>query len=595
MKRYNQRLVIAVNLFVLALLGGSLPFLTPSPAAAQEGSAVETPASMVRPFQLPFAQPSGLDTWLMAQPYGNTTGAYRQRFTTYGASGGIHFGVDLSAPCGTEIVAIADGIVFAVDGPFGSPPHNLTIDHPQHGYASMYGHLLQAPNLKPGDVVKQGQVIALSGDTGETCYSRPHLHLEIRDLAHVRKYNPALLIEANWDSLALTGNAGRDFERDLQEPRKWQNMYDQPEVQTGGPIVNDYAYPWPFDWRRQTADTLLPGGVVSTASAIIQSSESPSLAARPFGRQITGGNCCTQPVWSADSAQVRFIDQPGAGLPLGIWGVDVTQSGSTPRLISQRLGLYSPDGAVVAYPGYTKETTLVERLADGKSWEIKTQGRSPSFTPDSQHIMWAVFDDNAPSDNREEIIWRAKVDGSEAKELLRIRRTSLLAWLDGDKLLMSRRIQGGSDQELLVRSLTSSSETKLLSLPRMRGMTLSPDRRYLVYYVSFEPEAEKNGLWLLDLQAARLTPQKLPFFGSYRWRDNERLIYTPFDPQTTEHNFYEYNVLTGQSRAIFPGGTGLTIANGDWRVSPDGRKIVLVAAKGTALDGIWVLDLDKSL
>ncbi|MFN8456888.1 MAG: M23 family metallopeptidase [Anaerolineae bacterium] len=577
--------------FILTLMMGLTTLATAAlPATAQEGSSQPTE----RPFQLPFANPSSLDTWLMAQPYGNTTGSFRQRFTTYGASGGIHFGVDLSAPCGTEIVAIANGIVFAVDGPFGSPPHNLMIDHPQHGYASMYGHLLRAPNLKPGDVVKQGQAIALSGDTGETCYSRPHLHLEIRDLAHARKYNPALLIEANWDSLALTGNAGRDFERDLQEPRKWQSLYEQPEVQTGGPIVNDFAYPWPFDWRRQTADNLLPGNLVSPASAVTPPEPAP-LATLPFGRQITTGNCCTQPVWSADSTQVRFIDQPGPGMPLGIWGVDVTQTGAAPHLISQKLGIYSPDGAVVAYPGYTKETTVIERLADGKTWEIKTQGRSPNFTPDSQHVMWTVFDDDAPSDSREEVIWRANVDGSEAKELLRVRRTSLLAWLADDKLLMSRRIQGGSDQELLVKSLANGSETKLLSLPRMRGMTLSPDRRYLVYYVSFEPNAEKNGMWLLDLQAAKLAPQKLPFFGAYRWRDNERLIYIPFDPQASEHNFYEYDVLTGQSRPLFPGGTGLTIANGDWRVSPDGRNIVLVAAKGTQLDGLWVLDLDKGL
>lgn len=110
-----------------------------------------------RPFSLPFASPPGPDTWLLGQPYGNTTGAYNQRFTTYGASGGIHFGVDLSAPCGTEIVAIADGVIFMVDGPFGSPPHNLMIDHPDLGYASLYGHLLEAPDWQVGDEVKRGR------------------------------------------------------------------------------------------------------------------------------------------------------------------------------------------------------------------------------------------------------------------------------------------------------------------------------------------------------------------------------------------------------------------------------------------------------
>ena len=124
----NLILALAIGLATLFAVGGL--FATVSPTAAQEDTSIQNVAATQgeRPFQLPFAEPSGPDTWLMAQPYGNTTGAYRQRFTTYGASGGIHFGLDLAAPCGTEVVAIADGVVFAVDGPFGSPPHNLMID-----------------------------------------------------------------------------------------------------------------------------------------------------------------------------------------------------------------------------------------------------------------------------------------------------------------------------------------------------------------------------------------------------------------------------------------------------------------------------------
>lgn len=198
------------------------------------------------PFILPFASPPGPATWLLGQPYGNTTGAYVNRTIFYQAGQGLHFGLDFSAPCGTEVIAIGDGIVSEVDGRHGSPPHNLMIDHP-NGYSSFYGHLLETPNLTPGQPVKQGEVVALSGDSFGTCRSAPHLHLEIRNNQHGRTYNPVRLIQADWDSLTLVGSFGRGFERDLTNPRQWQTIEDQPNVLFGGPLLNDYAQPWPPD------------------------------------------------------------------------------------------------------------------------------------------------------------------------------------------------------------------------------------------------------------------------------------------------------------------------------------------------------------
>ncbi|WP_245593164.1 hypothetical protein [Deinococcus frigens] len=58
-------------------------------------SAVAQPA---RQFGLPFAGAPGPDSWLLGQAYGNTTGAYRQRRSTYGNLQGIHAGLDFSAP-----------------------------------------------------------------------------------------------------------------------------------------------------------------------------------------------------------------------------------------------------------------------------------------------------------------------------------------------------------------------------------------------------------------------------------------------------------------------------------------------------------------
>jgi murein DD-endopeptidase MepM/ murein hydrolase activator NlpD len=201
------------------------------------------------PFRLPFADPPGPNTWLPIQMYGNTTGAYAQRATLYRLGQGLHFGIDFSCACGTPIVAIGDGVVHMADGPYGSAPHNLMIDH-ANGYASFYGHLLEKPNLKPGDKVKAGQVIALSGDQYGTCRSAPHLHLEIRDLTHTKAFNPVPLINADWDAILLFGAGGASFEHDMANPRRWQRIDDQPDVQFGGWRLNEYDVAWPGDLRR---------------------------------------------------------------------------------------------------------------------------------------------------------------------------------------------------------------------------------------------------------------------------------------------------------------------------------------------------------
>jgi hypothetical protein len=97
--------------------------------------------------------------------------------------------------------------------------------------------------------VRRGDAVGLTGDPDETCASRPHLHLEIRNPGYNIAYNPIPLIDADWDGLALVGQFGAGFQRDLRNPRQWQWMDDQPDVHFGGPMLNDYALPWPPDWR----------------------------------------------------------------------------------------------------------------------------------------------------------------------------------------------------------------------------------------------------------------------------------------------------------------------------------------------------------
>lgn len=201
-----------------------------------------------RPFGLPFADPPGPGTWYVAQPYGNTIYAYHERRGMYRSGQGMHMGLDLAAACGTPIIAIGDGVVLSVDGRGGSPPHNLMIDH-SNGYVSFYGHLLERPSLRVGQQVARGQEVALSGDMYSTCYDSPHLHLEIRSSDLSALHNPVSLIAADWHSILLLGASPLPYERDLAAPRRWQSIDNQPRLLLGGPLLNDYAQPWPADGR----------------------------------------------------------------------------------------------------------------------------------------------------------------------------------------------------------------------------------------------------------------------------------------------------------------------------------------------------------
>jgi murein DD-endopeptidase MepM/ murein hydrolase activator NlpD len=91
-----------------------------------------------------------------------------------------HSGQDFAVPIGTDVVATHGGTVVkaggngAGDGPaYGNA---IVIKH-GNGTYSQYAHLSKI-NVKIGQVVKTGQSIAKSGNTGNS--SGPHLHFEIR-------------------------------------------------------------------------------------------------------------------------------------------------------------------------------------------------------------------------------------------------------------------------------------------------------------------------------------------------------------------------------------------------------------------------------
>lgn len=88
-----------------------------------------------------------------------------------------HKGVDIAAPGGSQIIAVADGTVCSVSyNPKGFG--HLIVIKQNDGLKAYYGHMQKATFLKKGDKVKAGDTIGIVGSTGKSTGN--HLHLEFR-------------------------------------------------------------------------------------------------------------------------------------------------------------------------------------------------------------------------------------------------------------------------------------------------------------------------------------------------------------------------------------------------------------------------------
>ena len=86
----------------------------------------------------------------------------------------MHWGMDFSAPTGTEIFATGNGKVVEVKKKYNGYGHHIKIQH-GYGYETLYAHMSKIL-VRKGQRVERGEVIGLVGSTGTSV--APHLHYE---------------------------------------------------------------------------------------------------------------------------------------------------------------------------------------------------------------------------------------------------------------------------------------------------------------------------------------------------------------------------------------------------------------------------------
>jgi murein DD-endopeptidase MepM/ murein hydrolase activator NlpD len=114
---------------------------------------------------------------------GYISSLYGQRTDPFDGNQANHQGIDFAAAPGTQVLAVADGIVShtGLDGGYG---RMIEITH-GNGYVTRYAHNAKIL-VTPGQTVKRGDPVALMGSTGRS--TGPHVHFEV--LRDGRPMNP---------------------------------------------------------------------------------------------------------------------------------------------------------------------------------------------------------------------------------------------------------------------------------------------------------------------------------------------------------------------------------------------------------------------
>ena len=143
-------------------------------AATVKSSVLETASSSGEPLLLPVA---GVERDELRSDFGDAR-----------SGGRAHGAIDIRAPRGTAVVAVADGTIRKL---FTSKAGGLTIYHydTNEERCYYYAHLDRyATNLREGMTVKRGDTIGYVGSTGNAPAGTPHLHFAVTILPPTKEW-----------------------------------------------------------------------------------------------------------------------------------------------------------------------------------------------------------------------------------------------------------------------------------------------------------------------------------------------------------------------------------------------------------------------
>lgn len=137
-----------------------------NPESTTEATTGESDAGFILP----------LKGYRFTQDYGCSSLGFYGYDSNWGCA--VHDGLDLAAPQGTPLVAVAEGTVVVAGWCDCGLGYYVEIDHGD-GVHTVYGHMVGQPSVSVGQKVSQGDQIGQVGSTGLS--TGPHVHFMVRE------------------------------------------------------------------------------------------------------------------------------------------------------------------------------------------------------------------------------------------------------------------------------------------------------------------------------------------------------------------------------------------------------------------------------
>lgn len=169
----------------MAASSAAAPPIAASAPSSQMTPAADTPTA---PASAPSPGAAISGSGLLIPVQGIGSGQLQDTFTDARSEGRVHDAIDILAPTGTPVLAVADGTVEKL---FNSERGGLTVYQfdPNGTYCYYYAHLERyADGLAEKQQITRGQVIGYVGSTGNADPAAPHLHFEIHRLGPEKQW-----------------------------------------------------------------------------------------------------------------------------------------------------------------------------------------------------------------------------------------------------------------------------------------------------------------------------------------------------------------------------------------------------------------------